>query len=296
MKTNTTILIVDDEMLNIELAAVYLKEEGYKVLYALDALSAIQSISKNKVSLILLDINMPNKDGFEVCEILKADKKTRDIPIIFLTAQTDIKYISRAFDVGGVDYISKPFNGVELKVRVRTHLQTLHFIDDIKDKQSKLAQFSITDPLTKLHNSLYFDSQIANYQKKDEKFWIITLKINKLEKINQIYGFYGANKIIKNFAKVIEKESFSNAKIARLYGANFGIILKNYDKKEIRKLYKSIVLTIEKNEQFSNTIKFSTVLFHIKEPKTSLPNLYKKILTNMQTLQENVEFEYLFIE
>jgi len=135
MKKNEkfTILIVDDEMLNIELAAVYLKEEDYKVIYATDAISAIENVSKKKINLILLDINMPGKNGFDVCRILKEDKGTKDIPVIFLTAQTDIEYIQKAFETGGVDYITKPFNGVELKARVKTHLQTISYIEDTKE-------------------------------------------------------------------------------------------------------------------------------------------------------------------
>ena len=292
MNKNITILIVDDEMLNIELAAVYLKEEAYKVVYATNALNAIENISKNKIDLILLDINMPGKDGFEVCKILKEDTKTKDIPIIFLTAQTDIKYIQKAFETGGVDYITKPFNGVELKSRVKTHLQTIFYIQSIKDKQAKLALYSITDPLTKLHNSLYFDTQINKF--KNKNFWLITLKIDRLEKINKIYGFYGANKIIKEFGELIAKESISNAIISRTYGANFTILLKDYDKKSINDLYKNIVLKVSKNQTLLN-ITFSTVLYNVKTPNTSLNNLYKKIQDKMEVLQEDSQHKYLFI-
>ena len=148
MRTNNNfhVLIVDDEKFNIELVAVYLKEEKYQLSFALNAKGAIEQVMKSDINLILLDINMPGKDGFEVCEMLKADYKTRDIPVIFLTAQTDIEYISRAFEVGGVDYISKPFNGAELKARVKTHLQNVAYLEYIKDRQTKLAQISVTDP------------------------------------------------------------------------------------------------------------------------------------------------------
>ena len=121
MKTNNNfnILIVDDEKFNIELAAIYLKEEGYQLFFAMNAEVVMQNIATKNIDLILLDINMPGKDGFEVCRILKSETKTKDIPVIFLTSKTDIDSISRAFKVGGVDYINKPFNSIELLARVR---------------------------------------------------------------------------------------------------------------------------------------------------------------------------------
>jgi len=296
MKTanNFRILIVDDEKLNIELAAIYLKEDGYKLSFALNAKSAMESVLKHDIDLILLDINMPGKDGFEVCELLKSDKKSKDIPVVFLTAQTDIEYISRAFEVGGVDYISKPFNGVELKARVKTHLQTVLHLQEIKEKQSKLAQLSITDPLTKLHNALYFDAQIKAYKLRNENFWFVYIKIDRFDKINQIYGFHSANKIIKNFAKLIEETTFSSATIARLYGTGFGILMKDYEIQTIKELYEKLFTKHTQDNELAKVFSFSTVLYNVKEPDSSLSTIYKKIQHNMQKV-ENSDDRYIYV-
>jgi len=277
MKTNNNfhILIVDDEKFNIELAAAYLKEEKYQLSFALNAKGTIEQVMKKEIDLILLDINMPGKDGFEVCEMLKSDYKTKDIPVIFLTAQTDIEYISRAFEVGGVDYISKPFNGIELISRTKTHLQNVAYLDSIKQKQSKLAQLSITDPLTKLYNALYFDAQIKSFQARDEKFWVIYLKIDRFEKINSVYGFYAANKIIRLFSKILKEVAYKNSKVARLYGISFGILLKDYDREEIKKLYEMIAVAILKDKDIGKVVTFSTVLYHGKDKAITLPDIYK---------------------
>ena len=298
MKTNNNfhVLIVDDEKFNIELAAVYLKEEGYKLSFALNAKGAIEQVIKKDINLILLDINMPGKDGFEVCGMLKSDYKTRDIPVIFLTAQTDIEYISRAFEVGGVDYISKPFNGVELKARVKTHLQNVAYLEYIKERQSKLAQLSITDPLTKLHNALYFDSQIKTYQTHDESFWVIYIKIDRFEKINNVYGFYGANKIIRLFSKLLKETVYKNSKVARLYGISFGILLKNYDLQEIKKLYEAIVIGLATNKDIGKVITISTVLYNTKNSTTSLPDMYKKFQDSILKIEEANSEKYLIID
>ena len=284
---NFHILIVDDEKFNIDLAAVYLKEEGYRLSYALSGVKAVEIIYKHDISLILLDINMPQKDGFEVCRILKEDKRTKDIPIIFLTAQTDIEYISKAFEVGGADYIVKPFNGVELKARVKTQLQRLSYLDEIKSKQSKLAQLSITDALTKLSNTLYFDSQIKMFQNKEKSFWILYFKIDKFEKINSLYGFYASNKIIKRVAHIIKKSSYSNATVAKLYGVSFGVLVKDYDMQEIKKLYETIYLAITKDKELEKLVTLSTVLYHVQDAQLTIPTLYKKLQTKLQEIQES---------
>ncbi len=297
MKTNNNfhILVVDDEKLNIELAAAYLKEDGYKLSFALNAKSAIESVLIKDIDLILLDINMPTTDGFAVCKILKADIKTKDIPIVFLTAQTDIKYISRAFELGGVDYINKPFNGIELKARVKTHLQNVSYLQEIKNKQSKLAQLSITDPLTQLHNSLFFDSQIKVKFIQKKKFWIIYIKIDNFEKINKLYGFAKANKIIKLFSKSIEKKVFSNSIIARLYGVSFGILLKDYDKKEIKKLGDSLSIEFLQDKNLQNYINFSIIALRVKA-EVPLPLMYKELQNKTQEALDNRNMNILFIE
>ena len=123
MDNNFNVLIVDDVVENIQVAMNVLKEENYNLTFALNGDEALSIIKDNSFDLILLDIMMPGVDGFEVCEILKKDDFTRDIPIIFLTAKTNIESISNAFEIGAVDYITKPFNPDELIARVRNHLE-----------------------------------------------------------------------------------------------------------------------------------------------------------------------------
>ena len=296
MKTNNNfhILIVDDEKFNIELAAVYLKEEGYKLSFALSGKAALESIYKHDISLILLDINMPGKDGFEVCRMLKEDKKTKDIPVIFLTAQTDIEYISKAFEVGGADYLSKPFKGIELKARVKTQLQSISYVEEIKHKQSKLAQLSITDPLTKLHNALYFDSQMKIKQHGEKNFWMLYFKINKFEKINTLYGFYASNKILRRLARILESCSYANATVAKLYGVSFGILLNDYEKQEIKKLYEQVHLAIQKDKDLAKLITLSAVLFSVQDKSLSVQTLYKQVQKKLQVVQESEE-DYGFL-
>ncbi len=297
MKTNNnfTILIVDDEKINIELAGSYLKEEGYKLTYALHAKGALELLHKRKIDLILLDINMPGVDGFEMCKILKEDPETKSIPIIFLTAQTDIEYISKAFEVGGADYLTKPFKGAELKARVKIQLECIAYLEEIQHKQAKLAQLTITDNLTKLHSALYFDSQIKLLQQDQQLFWIMYIKIDRFDKINELYGFHGANKVLRQFGKIIQTHAFSNALVARLYGASFGILLKGYDQELVVKLYKRLYKEIENDPDIGGRVNISTLCYRIDGAKITLPQIYKNLYTKMAQLQESANAKVLVI-
>jgi signal transduction histidine kinase len=116
------ILIVDDVAKNIQLVANFLTQDGYEVNFAMDGKKAIEHAKREHFDLILLDVMMPIMDGFEVCKRLKEDPETAKIPVIFLTAKTDEASIARGFELGGVDYIVKPFNIPELLARVKTHI------------------------------------------------------------------------------------------------------------------------------------------------------------------------------
>lgn len=295
-KADFNVLIVDDEIINIKIASIHLNREGYQVFHTTEPLKVVKHVEQNNIDLILLDIDMPNKNGFEVCEDLKDNSETKDIPIIFLTAQTDIDYISRAFKAGGLDYIFKPFNPIELRIRVETHLKVVSYLNEIKDNQFKLAQYSVTDPLTKLYNSLYFDSLIVKNLKNDTKFWFITFKIDRLERVNQLYGLFGADKIIKRFAQLIKEEASSDFIVARLYGGSIGVLINSSDKKQIVDFYKSVVLKIHKDKVLANKISFYTTLYYVKHSNTSLAQIYKKQNNSMHSLQDSDEHKYLIIQ
>ncbi|MCX7068567.1 MAG: response regulator [Methylococcales bacterium] len=117
------ILIVDDTLANLQLLANMLKGEGYKVHPASSGVMALQAVAKKQPDLILLDIKMPDMDGYEVCTMLKANPQTRDIPVLFISALNDVANKIKAFNVGGLDYINKPFQFDEVKARVSTHLK-----------------------------------------------------------------------------------------------------------------------------------------------------------------------------
>ena len=122
-QNRASVLIVDDTPANLKVLAELLSREGYHVRPVASGTLALNAAEKAPPDLILLDIAMPDMDGYEVCRRLKADSKLRDIPVIFITALTDVKDKVEGFALGGVDYITKPFKFEEVLVRVRTHLR-----------------------------------------------------------------------------------------------------------------------------------------------------------------------------
>lgn len=116
------ILIVDDTLANIQVLSGMLKQQGYKVRPVLDGKTALKAAETNAPDLILLDITMPDMDGYEVCTRLKENPTLSHIPVIFISALTEPLDKVRAFSVGGVDYITKPFQLEEVRVRVENHL------------------------------------------------------------------------------------------------------------------------------------------------------------------------------
>jgi PAS domain S-box-containing protein len=117
-----TVLAVDDDPASLGILSEYLQHSGFRVIVARDGESALEKARHGKPDLILLDLLMPKMDGFETCRRLKADETSRDIPVIFLTAMTGLADKVEAFWTGGVDYITKPFQQVEVLARVKTHL------------------------------------------------------------------------------------------------------------------------------------------------------------------------------
>lgn len=155
---NSRILIVDDVVDNIRVAMNILKEDNYDFSFAHNGNEALRLIfDEHEVfDLILLDIMMPGMNGFDVCQKLKASPQTCDIPVVFLTAKVDVDSVTKGFQLGGVDYITKPFHANELLVRVKTHLDLYQAKELLKKHNIDLktkAKFEMIRLLSELEDS-----------------------------------------------------------------------------------------------------------------------------------------------
>ena len=135
-----TILLVDDHPQNLRLLSDLLEEQGYEVQQALNGTIALQAIPRACPDLILLDIHMPELDGYTVCQRLKANSQTQDIPVIFVSALNEAWDKVKAFSVGGNDYISKPFKTVEVLARVENQLKVRRLQQELQEKNRQLQE------------------------------------------------------------------------------------------------------------------------------------------------------------
>ena len=137
---SSRILVVDDTSANLQALAAILKEKGYQISVATNGKQALDVLARVQPDLILLDVMMPEMDGFETCRRLKASDQLRHIPVIFLTGKTDTTDIVRGFELGAVDYVAKPFNAHELLARVNTHLTVDELRRSLAAKNVELAR------------------------------------------------------------------------------------------------------------------------------------------------------------
>jgi len=134
------IVVIDDKPANLRLITAMLEEQGHRVRPVLDGQQGLDAVRAELPDLILLDVKMPEMDGYQVCEHLKADKRTRDIPVIFISAMDALLDKVEAFRMGGVDYITKPFQITEVLARVETHLALFHTSRQLQRANEKMAK------------------------------------------------------------------------------------------------------------------------------------------------------------
>ena len=245
-----TILVVDDTPDNLRLIAKILESQGYQVRKARSGKMALQGVERHLPDLILLDIHMPEMNGYEVCEKLKAFPQTANIPIIFISALDQIQDKVRAFEIGGLDYITKPFQDQEILIRVRNQLliqqqqrqlEKQHQLLRAKNKEleqevqerlkaeAEVKRLAITDELTGLLNRRGFlliaTQQIQMAQRTKSSFCILFADVDGLKKINDNFGHTTGDQVIIDAAKVIQETFREGDILARLGGDEFIVFL-----------------------------------------------------------------------
>ena len=252
MTNEKTILIVEDTKENVDLLLGLL--DDYDLLVARDGQSALDITAEENVDLILLDIMMPGMDGFETCLRLKRDERRKDIPIIFITAKTDEESIERAYDVGGVDYVTKPFKPKELRVRVRTQLK-------IRSLINHLEYISSHDQLTDLYNRrMFFELAEKMFARETEPLFVMMFDIDRFKNINDTYGHPTGDKVIRGVADILAAQIRGHGVVGRVGGEEFAVVIHDtaegaFKKVEaIRLAVENKAFTSEKGEDFKVTL------------------------------------------
>lgn len=217
-----TILIVDDARFNVQIITDILADD-YHILSASSGQEALDIAMSQSVDLILLDIIMPGMDGYEVCHRLKNDPHTKNIPIIFVTAMTEVKDETKGLEMGAIDYIFKPVNPAIVKVRVKNHLE-------LKKYRDMLEKQSLLDGLTGIANRRHFD-EVFNREwrralRMNDMVAIVFLDIDFFKKYNDCYGHLAGDDCLRQVGITL-KNSLQRAGdfVARYGGEEFVVIL-----------------------------------------------------------------------
>jgi diguanylate cyclase (GGDEF)-like protein len=218
------ILIVDDVPSNVQMLANLLKDD-YQVKVAVDGKRAVElAISSPKPDLILLDVEMPNMDGYEVCSVLKENQNSVDIPIIFVTGHDSIAEEEKGFALGARDYITKPFRPAIVKARVNTQIE-------LKQQRDELIRLAMHDQLTGLYNRHYLTDEggrkFARAKRREEPLCAILIDIDHFKAVNDVHGHLMGDKILQAIAKELEFGNREEDFTARYGGEEFIILLEN---------------------------------------------------------------------
>jgi diguanylate cyclase (GGDEF)-like protein len=234
-----------------------LQKEGYQMAFAQNGKSALSQAQSNRFDLILLDVMMPDMDGFAVCEQLRKNSATRNIPLIFLTAKNLSESIVKGFEVGAMDYVTKPFHGAELLARVKTHLELfrsreelkkvnqqlkdeiaerMQVEEDLRKSEEKFRYLAVHDNLTGLKNTRYLYqslSELITASAADgNPFSLIFLDIDNFKQVVDKYGHLNGSQALAEVSATI-RESIAKPAYGVAYGGDeFVVVLPGFNKKQ----------------------------------------------------------------
>jgi diguanylate cyclase (GGDEF)-like protein len=260
----SNILIVDDVEDNLEILGDLLTTDGYSVQIARNGEEALESVRESNPDLILMDILMPGISGFEVCEQLKADETTKDIPVVFVSSLTDIDTKVRGFKVGGVDFINKPFQHAEILVRVNTHITMQRLRRNLEEKNQELERLANTDYLTNLYNRRRFfhaaEDEFAESVNSGHPISITLIDLDFFKRINDTYGHLVGDRVLVHVAQLIRTHCRVSDVAARYGGEEFIILHPSIDRQRAFLVAERIRKIVEVTPFFRKTDKISVTL------------------------------------
>ncbi|WP_232061055.1 diguanylate cyclase [Vibrio taketomensis] len=250
------ILVVDDTIDNIKLLDSLLTYEGYNVTGASSGNAAIRICQNKRVDLILLDIMMPKMDGYQVCKQLKSDPKTRDIPVIFLSALDSTQDKVRAFQVGAADYIQKPFETLEVLARVKTHTEVLLLQRKLIARNHELRKLAETDGLTGLMNRRKM-TEIGHRQ--TENYSVALFDVDDFKMLNDQYGHHVGDRELIAIADLSKQVIGLQGHVARWGGEEFLVLLPDTELHQATQLMQSLRSAFVQSNQILSTATFGVV-------------------------------------
>ncbi len=219
---NPVLLVIDDAPEIHRLLAVRLKDEGLEFVTALSGLEGLELAEGQQPSLILLDLNMPDHDGFEVLHKLKDNRATMEIPVIVLSADANAASKVRAFEIGAMDYVTKPMDIAELRARIQSAI-------GISRLMKLLEQRAQIDGLTGLWNRNYFNDRLARdlaeASRKQMPLALVMCDLDHFKRLNDSFGHPAGDAVLQAFAGILNRELRAYDIACRYGGEEFALIL-----------------------------------------------------------------------
>lgn len=269
-----SILIVDDDLIFLAALHSILEPWGIKITTLAEPLNFWEVLQSNHPDLLILDIEMPEINGIEICQALRSDPDWQELPIIFLTSRQEAKTIQQVFEVGGDDYISKPVVGAELIARINNRL----------DRSRLLHKLTTQDRLTGLSNRLQSSREIEVFLQQageiGQPFCLVVLKLTELQQINLQYGHQIGDRVLAQWGKVIQA-ACRNHEVTSYWGnGDFIIGISHLNKTQGRENLAEI-LTILRKQIFTSLtgerfqVSFNYAVAQFPEDGKTLPALYQ---------------------
>jgi len=231
--SNASVLIADDSLVIRAVVRAGLEDEGYRVTEAIDGLAALEECRLDPPDVILLDVEMPGIDGFQVLRALKSDADLKDIPVVFLTSRSEIDDVVAGLRGGAHDYLKKPFEHVELLARVGSAVHVKKLQDQLRHRNVELDRVSRTDALTGLYNRRHLDEELvrqrADANRHHDPLCVLLLDIDHFKRINDTFGHPAGDLVLRAFADRLRAELRGSDIAGRWGGEEFLIIMPRTD-------------------------------------------------------------------
>ncbi len=243
------VLIIDDDFSIHAIIIARLGNYRLEFVSAYDGESGLLLAAERKPDLILLDLDMPQMDGYEVCRRLKAEAVTQGIPILFLTAKGSVDHRIRGLDLGAMDYITKPFDPSELRARIGVGLRNKHRIDVLSDK-------AMIDELTGLSNRAYFDrrldSDLATSRRSGRPLACIRIALDGAKSIQDRYGVAAVEHALRTVAAGLQETCRKEDVLCRFGPDEFAILACDADTESVEKFVERLRSSVEQMTRVSD--------------------------------------------
>ena len=244
------ILLAEDDEETRDLLRINLTIAGYDVLEAQDGREAMEVCLHDHPDLLLLDVKLPDRDGFEVLDEVKSNAATSDIPVLFLTADSSSDSVVKALDKGADDYVAKTVGSVELTARVQAALRTKRLQDKLRESNALLDAVSRTDVTTGLYNRRHLEERInelgAGVSRYSRSIGLVLVDIDCFKKVNDTHGHEMGDEVLKRVAKSIANTVRSTDTVGRWGGEEFLVIMSYADTQAANSLGERIRAAVEK--------------------------------------------------